>query len=81
MANLAAGRLPSAAADLTPAPQPADVAETLALLKRYALTQGGPKAWADLLRRTLEAAGEAYMPLAGMYASARACLSLNSRVL
>ncbi|MCZ8410520.1 methyltransferase domain-containing protein [Achromobacter dolens] len=81
VANLAAGRLPSAAADLTPAPQPADVAETLALLKRYALTQGSPKAWADLLRRTLEAAGEAYMPLAGMYASARACMSLNSRVL
>ncbi|MFY2019766.1 methyltransferase domain-containing protein [Achromobacter dolens] len=81
VANLAAGRLPSAAADFGPAPEPADVAETLALLKRYALTQGGPKAWADLLRRTLEAAGETYMPLAGMYASARACQSLNSRVL
>lgn len=81
VANLAAGRLPSAAAGDAPAPQPADVAETLALLKRYALISGSPKAWADLLRRTLEAAGEAYMPLAGMYASARACLSLNSRVL
>lgn len=81
LASLAAGRLPNAAVGDAPAPQPADVAETLSLLKRYALAQGGAKAWADLLRRTLEAAGEAYMPLAGMYASALACLSLNSRVL
>ncbi|CAB3882184.1 hypothetical protein LMG26788_03345 [Achromobacter pulmonis] len=81
LANLAAGRLPSAAAGDAPPPLPADVAETLSLVKRYALAQGSAKAWADLLRRTLEAAGEDYMPLAGMYASALACLSLNSRVL
>lgn len=80
LASLAAGRLPGLAVGDTPAPEPAEVAETLTLIKRYALAQGGPKAWADLLRRTLDAAADQYMPLMGMYASALACLSLNSRV-
>ncbi|MGE8657290.1 MAG: methyltransferase domain-containing protein [Achromobacter sp.] len=81
LANLAAGRLPSQPAEGQPAPEPADVAETLTVLKRYGLVLGGPKPWSDLLRRTLKAADSKYMPLVGMYASAQACLSLNARVL
>ena len=50
-------------------------------LKRYALAQGDAKAWADVLRRTLKAAGESYMPLTGLYVSALASLNLNARVL
>lgn len=79
--NLAAGRLPSEPTpDGAPA-SPVEVGETLSLLKRYALVRGGAKAWADLLRRTLTAATSGYMPLVGLYASALASVSLNSRVL
>lgn len=78
--NLDAGRLPHLpAADGAPA-HPSDVAETLALLKRYGLVQGNVQAWSAMLRDTMVSA-QGNMPLLGLYISALAFLSLNARVL
>lgn len=79
--NLAAGRLPSATTVDGDSFEPADVGETLTMLKRYALVHGGAKAWADMLRSTLKASADSYMPLTGLYASAMARICLDARVL
>ncbi len=80
LGHLAAGRLPSEPAADGSSAEPAEVGETLALLKRYALALANTRTWADVLRRTLEAA-DGYMPLIGLYVSAQATLTLNARVL
>lgn len=80
LGNLAAGRLPNDPGSGGKLSDPSDVAETLSLLKRYALVQGNTKAWAAMLRETL-AAAQGNMPLLGLYISALAYLSLNARIL
>lgn len=78
--NLAAGRLPNVGDAGDAHADPSDVAETLSLLKRYALVQGSTRAWATMLRDAMTAA-HGNMPLLGLYISALACLSLNARIL
>ncbi|WP_370539421.1 methyltransferase regulatory domain-containing protein [Achromobacter sp. UMC46] len=78
--NLAAGRLPNVPDTGGTPSDPSDVAETLSLLKRYALVQGNTRAWATMLRDSMIAA-HGNMPLLGLYISALACLSLNARIL
>lgn len=78
--NLAAGRRPDQPAAGGTTAHPSDVAETLSLIKRYALAQGNAAAWSDMLRDTLLAAN-GNMPLLGLFIGALACQSLNSRIL
>lgn len=80
LAHMAAGRLPTTPGpDGTPA-DPSEIGETLSLLKRYALALGNTKAWADMLRRSLDSA-DGLVPLVGLYVSAQATLTLNARLL
>ncbi|MFY1999803.1 methyltransferase domain-containing protein [Achromobacter xylosoxidans] len=80
LAHLAAGRLPTAAtAEGTPA-DPAEIGETLSLLKRYALALGNTRSWAAMLRHSLDSM-DGFLPLVGLYISAQATLTLNARVL
>ncbi|WP_454668709.1 O-linked N-acetylglucosamine transferase family protein [Achromobacter kerstersii] len=78
--NLAAGRRPDQSADKTAVPTPSVVAETLSLMKRYALASGNTAAWAGMLHTTL-LASEGDMPLLGLYISALASQCLNARIL